>query len=206
MFDFARIFCDLCFIKKSSISKKIRNSTISSWTNIDQMLLQMNFFFSLSFANTRWHTFSKIDTFHNDKQTITFTKTKQQQKLVPTSGVSRAGDVVTARRSGRASNNCRGRRGARRGQWLLSPMMMPVVSGSGCWCGAQQVVENVNDGADVTLRSAMAVLQRGIQRAAERARVNTLAVVMHTFDYCPLSAPCIFLGEKKTLVRHGKCE
>lgn len=73
--------------------------------------------------------------------------------------------------------------------------VVPVVAGGRCGRGrAQQVVEDVDDGADVALGPAVPVLQGRVQGAAERARVDALAVVVHRLDYRSLSALRVLLG------------
>lgn len=72
-------------------------------------------------------------------------------------------------------------------------MMMPVVA---CGCSrrrAKQIIQNVNNGADVPLRPTVSVLEGWIQSAAERAGVDTLAVMMHTLYYCALPTSRVLL-------------
>lgn len=81
-------------------------------------------------------------------------------------------------------------------------MMMPIVTRGCSWRGTQQVIQNVNDGADVTLRSAVPVLQCRIQCAAERTRIHTLPMVMHALYYRALPASRVLLrGELLQLLR-----
>jgi hypothetical protein len=47
---------------------------------------------------------------------------------------------------------------------------------------AQQVIENVDNRGDVPLGLAVGVLQGGVQRAGEGARVHALPVVVHRLD------------------------
>ena len=47
---------------------------------------------------------------------------------------------------------------------------------------AQEVVEDVDDGGDVALGLPVAVLQRGVERAREGARVDAAPVVVHALD------------------------
>jgi hypothetical protein len=60
--------------------------------------------------------------------------------------------------------------------------VIPVVAGAGSRCCAQQVVQYVDNCADVAFGPAVAVLERGVQGAAERPRVHALAVVVHALD------------------------
>lgn len=50
-------------------------------------------------------------------------------------------------------------------------------------CGAEQVVQDVDDGGDIPFRPAELVLQGGIQRSGEGPGVNALPVVFHGFDH-----------------------
>lgn len=88
----------------------------------------------------------------------------------------------------------RGTGSVRRG--ALMPVV-PVVAGGRRGRGAQQVVQDVDYGADVALGPTVPVLQRGVQRAAERARVHALAVVVHRLDYRSLAALRVLLWKQK---------
>lgn len=81
-------------------------------------------------------------------------------------------------------------------------MMMPVVA-CGCgWCRAEQVIQDVNDGANVPLRPTVSVLEGWVQSAAERAGIHALAVMMHTLYYRALPASRVLLrGELLQLLR-----
>lgn len=52
-------------------------------------------------------------------------------------------------------------------------------------CGAEQVVQDVDDGGDIPFRPAELVLQGGIQRSGEGPGVDALPMVLHGFDHCP---------------------
>jgi len=76
-------------------------------------------------------------------------------------------------------------------------MMMPVMA---CRCGrrrAEQVIQNVNDSADISLRSAVSILKGRVQSAAERAGIDTLTMMMHTFYYRALPASRVLLKLKE---------
>lgn len=88
----------------------------------------------------------------------------------------------------------------------MSVMVMPVMACRCSWRRAQQVIQNVNDGADVTFGPTVSVLKGRVQGTAERAGVHTFAVVMHTFYYGPLSASRILLNlRKKGFVYLSSC-
>lgn len=60
----------------------------------------------------------------------------------------------------------------------------------------------MNDGADVSFRSTVSVLESWVQSAAERARVDTLAMVMHALYYRALPTSRVLLrGELLQLLR-----
>lgn len=73
------------------------------------------------------------------------------------------------------------------------PVMVPKVTCGGSWRCAQQVIENVNNGTYITLRTPVSVLESWVQGSAERARIHTLSVVMHTLYDCTLPASCVLL-------------
>lgn len=76
-------------------------------------------------------------------------------------------------------------------------MMMPVMA---CGCGrrrTEQVIQNVNDSADISLRSAVPILKGRVQSAAECAGIHTLAMMMHTLYYRTLPASCVLLKLKE---------
>lgn len=118
-----------------------------------------------------------------------------------TAGIAWCG-IVTADHTGSISGGCgaRGRCGHRGGllaSMRMPVMMMPVVA---CGCGrcrAEQVIQDVNDGANVPLRPTVSVLEGWVQRAAERAGIHTLAVMMHTLYYCALPASRVLLNLKR---------
>lgn len=109
--------------------------------------------------------------------------------------------MATDRRSGSTCGCWRSRRCGYRGGLLAAVwvpvMMMPIVTCGCSWRRAQQVIQNVNNGADVTFRPAVSVLKGRIQSAAECAGVHTFAMMMHTLYYGPLSASRILLNLKK---------
>lgn len=75
----------------------------------------------------------------------------------------------------------------------MSVMMMPIVTCICSWRRAEQVIQNVNDGANVPFGSTVSVLKSRIQRAAERAGIHTFAMVMHALYYSALPTSRIFL-------------
>lgn len=94
-------------------------------------------------------------------------------------------------RSGCAGRGC-GHRGLLTSV-RMPMMMMPVVA---CGCSrrrTEQIVQNVNDGADVPLWSTVSVLKGWVQSAAERAGVDTLTVMMHTLYYRALPTSRVLL-------------
>jgi len=119
-----------------------------------------------------------------------------------TAGVAWCGIMTTSRRSRSTRGDCsaRGRWGHRGGllasMWM-PVMMMPIVT---CRCGrcrAEQVIQDMNDGANVSLRSTMSVLEGWVQSAAERAGIHAFAMMMHTLYYRALSASRILLNLKR---------
>lgn len=119
-----------------------------------------------------------------------------------TAGVAWCGIMAADRRSGSTSGDrgARGRRGHRGGllaSMRMPVMMMPVVA---CGCGrcrAEQVIQNVNDSANVPLRPTVSVLQGWVQSAAERAGIHALAMMMHTLYYRALPASRVLLNLKR---------
>lgn len=119
-----------------------------------------------------------------------------------TAGVAWCGIVTADQCSGSTRGGCGARRRCgHRGGLLASmrmPMMMMPVVACGCgWCRAEQVIQDVNDGANVPLRPTVSVLKGWVQRAAERAGIHALAMMMHTLYYRALPASRVFLNLKR---------
>lgn len=118
-----------------------------------------------------------------------------------TTGVAWCGIMTADRRSRSTRSSCaRGRRG-HQGRLLASVrmpvMMMPIVA---CGCGrcrAEQVIQDVNDGANVPLRPTVSILEGWIQSAAECAGIHAFAMMMHTLYYCALPASRVLLNLKR---------
>lgn len=118
-----------------------------------------------------------------------------------TAGVAWCGIMTADQRAGSIRGGCgaRGRCGHRGGllaSMRMPVMMMPVVA---CRCGrcrAEQVIQDVNDGANVPLRPTVSVLEGRVQRAAERAGIHALAMMMHTLYYRALPASRVLLNLK----------
>lgn len=118
-----------------------------------------------------------------------------------TAGVARCGIMTADRRSGSTRGGCGtcGRCGHR---GLLTsmrmPMMMMPVVACGCGrCRAEQVIQDVNDGANVSLRPTVSILEGWVQRAAERTGIHALAMMMHTLYYSALPASRVLLNLKR---------
>lgn len=71
--------------------------------------------------------------------------------------------------------------------------VIPVVTGRRGRGRAEQVVQDVDDGADVALGPTVPILQRWVESAAESARVHALPVVMHALYYRSLATFCVLL-------------
>lgn len=96
--------------------------------------------------------------------------------------------VAWSSRTGRARSSCHLIRGhcGRRGACRLRGFKVDLGPTSGAlWRSAQQIVQNVDDGGDVSLRATELVLQGRIQSAREGSRVDALPVVLHRFDDGP---------------------
>lgn len=82
------------------------------------------------------------------------------------------------------------------------PMMMMPVMACGCRRRAEQIIQNVNDGADVPLRPTVSILKGWVQSATERAGINALTMMMHTLYYRALPASRVLLILYKTFCKH----
>lgn len=108
---------------------------------------------------------------------------------------------IRSTRSGYAGRGC-GHRGGLLTSVRMPMMMMPIVA---CGCSrrrAEQIIQNVNDGADVPLRPTVSILESWVQSATERAGVDALTVMMHTLYYRALPTSRVLLrGELLQLLR-----
>lgn len=81
-------------------------------------------------------------------------------------------------------------------------MMMPIVTCRCSWRRAEQIIQNMNDSADISLGSSVSVLKSRVQSTAECAGIYTFAMMMHTLYYGALSASRILLrGELLQFLR-----